>query len=451
MGRHATRSRRAGCSPAATGGTGNAVLAIVAEGFASRLGLGIVSLALPLYALHLGMGLSAIGLLISFNILIQLVAKPVLGSLVDRIGPRRSLLIAITIRSAVPLALVFADAPWQLFAVRAVYGLGQAMRDPALNALIADLGGKNGKNKVASTFAWYHTAKNVAASIGRAVAGALLAVTGSNYPLVFAASALVSILPIITVALAVRPDRRATLPASAPRVPLGFGQIAPFTGLAFLFGLTAGMMNLFPVIATRYLGLGPAQIGGIMLATTVVVIIGGPICGWLSDNVSRRLVLAVRAAANAVSSVLYLVLPGLLGTGIAKSVDDFGKAAFRPAWGSMMAEVASHDPARRARTMALIELGEDGGDALGPVLAGALLTAGGLPLMLGVRVALAVVTEITAQATDRSLQRRLPIQTSWLDALNDQKPNWPLTCRDDGGRYWDRTSGLLGVNEALSR
>ena len=28
---------------------------------------------------------------------------------------------------------------------------------------------------------------------------------------------------------------------------------------------------------------------------------------------------------------------------------------------------------------------------------------------------------------------------------------WPLTCGNVGGRYWDRTSDLFGVNEALSR
>jgi MFS family permease len=461
---HAARPNRNSAGRGSDSPARPAVLAIVAEGFASRLGLGIVSLALPLYALQLGMSLAAIGLLVSSNVLVQLVAKPVLGTVVDRIGLRRSLLIAITIRSTVPLALAFAHAPWQLFAIRAAYGLGQAMRDPALNAVIADLGGTN---RVARTFAWYHTAKNVAASIGRAVAGVLLAMTGSNYPLVFAASALISILPVVTVALAVRPAPR---PASAPpsHRPLRFGQIAPFTGLAFLFGLTAGMMNLFPVIASRYFGLGPAQIGGIMLATTVVVIVGGPVSGWLSDTVSRRLVLAVRAVANALSSILYLVLPGLLGIGIAKSVDDFGKAAFRPAWGSMMAEIAARDPARRARTMALIELGEDSGDAVAPIVAGALLTAGGLPLMLGVRVVLAVLTEISARTATGSRRLRpgdrprriegwpaVPEPAGSLSGAGGHLDQSPLSPRMDDdrenqSRHWSPTTrltrGILSMN-----
>jgi MFS family permease len=411
----------------------SAVPAIVAEGFASRLGLGIVSLALPLYALHLGMSVPAVGLLVSSNVLVQLVAKPVLGGLVDRFGLRRSLLVAIAVRSAVPLLLVVAQAPWQLFAIRGLYGLGQALRDPALNAVIAEVGGKN---RVASTFAWYHTAKNVAASVGRAVAGGLLALTGSDYPLVFAVAAGVSVLPLVTVALAVRPG---PVPpgAATERGRIALRQIAPFTGLAFLFGTTAGMMNLFPVIASRYLGLGPAQIGGIMLATTVVVILGGPLAGWLADTVSRRLVLAVRAAANAVSSVLYLVLPGLIGmgligVGLAKSVDDFGKAAFRPAWGSMMAEVAARDPARRARTMALIELGEDGGDALGPLLAGMLLGIGGLPLMLGTRVVLAVVTELACQITERGLRpdaQPQPLRSQLVPGSGPEQKMQPIGSR----------------------
>jgi hypothetical protein len=48
--------------------------------------------------------------------------------------------------------------PWQLFAVRLLYGLTEALRDPPLNAVIADAGGSR---RVASMFSWYQTAKNV--------------------------------------------------------------------------------------------------------------------------------------------------------------------------------------------------------------------------------------------------------------------------------------------------
>jgi MFS family permease len=140
-----------------------------------------------------------------------------------------------------------------------------------------------------------------------------------------------------------------------------------------------------------------------MLGSAVVVIVAGPAFGWLADHGSRTLVLMIRGFANITSSLMYLVFPSFWGVGASKLVDDTGKAAFRPAWGSVMAEVASEQPHRRARVMAFIDVGEDAGDAAGPILAGWLLVLGGLPLMLGVRCGLAAVTEVwTWWTTHRS-------------------------------------------------
>jgi MFS family permease len=71
-------------------GPAGATVSIVAEGFLSRLSFGLVGLALPLYALHLGMTLAKVGLLVSANVVLQLVAKPVMAPLADRsriVGP----------------------------------------------------------------------------------------------------------------------------------------------------------------------------------------------------------------------------------------------------------------------------------------------------------------------------------------------------------------------------
>ena len=137
----------------------------------------------------------------------------------------------------------------------------------------------------------------------------------------------------------------------------------------------------------------------------------GPVFGWLADHGSRTLVLMIRGFANIASSVMYLVFPTFLGVGASKLVDDTGKAAFRPAWGSVMADVAAEQPKRRARVMAFIDTGEDAGDAAGPLLAGWLLVLGGLPLMLGVRCGLAAVTEVFTWWTTHRADRR---HTTWV-------------------------------------
>src|SRR5207244_10219078 len=91
--------------------------------------------------------------------------------------------------------------------------------------------------------------------------------------------------------------------------------------------------------------------------------------GWLSDHVSRKLVLMVRGVANTFSSILYVVAPTFAGIGVAKTLDDMGKAAFRPAWGALMAQISSFDKRNRARTMSWMSMGEDAGGALAPMLA----------------------------------------------------------------------------------
>src|SRR5207249_8580717 len=118
--------------------------------------------------------------------------------------------------------------------------------------------------------------------------------------------------------------------------------------------------------------------------------------GWLSDNVSRKLVLMVRGVANILSSLLYVVAPTFVGVVVAKTVDDMGKAAFRPAWGALMAQISSFDKRNRARTMSWMSMGEDAGGVLAPILAGFLWGTWGITALMGVRVLLAIATEIYA-------------------------------------------------------
>jgi MFS family permease len=392
--------------------------AIVAEGFLSRLSFGIVSFALPLYAVReLGMSLAAVGVLISFNLVVAAALKPAMGALADRFGLKRSFSASIGLRSAVSLLLVFATAPWQLFAIRAIHGVSSALRDPPVFVLIADHGGKKA---IASAFAWYQTAKSIAGALGKGAGGILLGLTASNFSLVFLIAFLLSALPLLVVLRYVRDPgaeqpaatrAAATVAAPPEDSPPGEGPpsrpaVLPFVGFGFLVSSTAYMLaNLFPLFAVEYAGLTAAQ-AGIIYMVAASLALCGPLFGWLSDNVSRRLVLSVRSAANVASSVIYLIAPSFAGLTAGKALDDMGKAAFRPAWGAMMGEVASFDKRRRARTMGAMSSGEDAGEIAGPILAGLLWSAWGVPVLLGVRIALALVTELYTIALSGSLTRR---------------------------------------------
>src|SRR5947207_13691224 len=93
--------------------TSLALIAIVAEGFLSRLSFGVIGFALPLYAYHLGIKLSEMGILSSINLIVALPLKPAMGVVADRCGLKRSFAAATSLRSGGSLALGFVSAPWQ--------------------------------------------------------------------------------------------------------------------------------------------------------------------------------------------------------------------------------------------------------------------------------------------------------------------------------------------------
>lgn len=395
------------------------IVAMVAEGFFSRLSFGLVSFALPLYAYQLGMSLVEIGFLTSVSLTVSILLKPAIGSLADRFGFKRTLATAIGVRSLVAFLLVFAVIPWHLYLIRAIHGSSKSMRDPAANALIAESGGKK---RIASSFAWYQTAKSMAGSGGKALAGVLLTLTASNFAAVFGVAFLLSILPLVAVIRFVRPDRlaahnladteevdqsqRDVAPNSSPKDD-SQPKLLPFIILGGLINGTAYMLGgLFPILAIEYAGLSEAQTGMIYMASSGIILFSGPLFGWLADNVSHKLVLSLRSVANIASSIIYLIAPTLAGVFIGRAVDDLGKSAYRPAWGALMGQVSDFEPRRRARTMSWMTVGEDLGEILGPILASFLWNAYGIAVLLIGRAVIAAGVEVYAVWVSRRLHQR---------------------------------------------
>jgi MFS family permease len=411
-----------------------AARALVLEGFFSRLAFGLLTFALPLYGRSLGLSIAQIGLLSSFSLIVSLILKPLVGGLADRFGLRRCLVAALLIRSLLCLGYAATTVPWQLFAVRGAHGVSDSLRDPSAHALIAENGGKR---SMASTFAWYQTAKTTAGSVGKSLAGVLLVGAG-GFGLTFTVAFGLSLIPVALVLwlvpagrpAAVRPTGQdpprpaTTEPSPAADRPSGTSSTAlpsscspagrrgdrepgviSYAGLGLLVAGTSSMLtSLFPIIATEYAGLSTAQAGLLYLVTPVLAFTG-PIWGWVSDRVSRSLVLSFRGFSNIASALTYLVWPSLAGVWIGKSLDDLGKAAFRPAWGSLMADVSARDRTRRARVMGYLTSGEDCGDIAGPVLAGLIWSAWGVPVLLVSRVLVACVTEVYTIGLERRQRR----------------------------------------------
>jgi MFS family permease len=385
------------------------MIALVVEGFLTRLGFGMIGFALPLYALSLGVNIAKIGLLYVLSTIVSLLMKPVMGWLADRFGRKRILVGAVLLRCLVGLLLVFATLPWQLFAIRGLQGAMTAAREPSVMALLAEHGSKR---RMASAFAWYATARDLGRSLGYGVAGLLIGYMGYwwVFVLAFACScaALLTVLRYVEERKMAEPKditehvRRSAGEKPAPAMKL---ELLRYAGFGLMVAVTAEMMRgLFPVIATQYAHLSEAQAGIAASAASIAILIAGPLFGWFADRGNRNLVLSLRSFANAGSCVVYMLFPNFTGFLTGRMLDDMGKAAFRPAWSSVLVEISERNEKTRAQTMAMLDTTSDVGEILGPIVAGLLISAIGIPGMLAVRIGLALVTEAQAYMLFRKIE-----------------------------------------------
>ncbi len=369
---------------------------VVFEGFLSRLSFGIISFALPLYAHHMGMSLELIGVLLATNTAVSVLLKPLAGMLIDRIGVRAAYIVAVALRTGVVLSLVVASSPVHLFLARGLHGVSIALRDPSSSTVLAALGGKKA---VAQRFAWYQTAKTVAGSAGNFAAGMLITLVARDYGVVFAVSALLSGLPMALVLTRLRGPQVRDLVVPREEKPPAMPHelkraLLPYAFLGLSMNGTAYLMaNLLPVLVVSYMGLSEAAASS-LYAFTAVVSLSGPLWGWLADRVNLKLVLGVRAIGNVFSSLIWLLVPTYAGMAAGKIADDVGKAAFRPAWGAVMAKVAALDPARRSQTLAMMSTAEDAGELGAPIVAGLIWSSFGVPAVLVLRAVAGVATEV---------------------------------------------------------
>jgi len=365
------------------------------EGFLSRLGFGVITFTLPFLALSLGMSFTEIGMLAALRLLAAIALKPLMGTAADRFGKRNIYLLSIAGRIIVCLLFILASAPWMLFAIRFLHGVSSAARDPVAAYLITEHGASH---KMATSFAWYGTARELGAVFGYLMAGAILTLSMDNYAYAFTFALITSIISLLLVFAFVKEAANAGESQAGSESIRAYSINANWVEIALLGGmmaLTGSMVSsLFPLIATEFAQLSKAETSMLYALSSVAIMLLGPVFGWLSDHVSRHAVLALRSLANAVSSLLYLFWPTMFGFGLARMTDEAGKAAFRPAWGALMAEYSLKTSSRkRGQRIAYLDNAQSTGEALGPIFAGALWDHLGIAWLFAIRIILSLLSE----------------------------------------------------------
>lgn len=388
------------------------VRAVVLEAFTTRLGFGMVTFGLPLYALELGFSLTQIGALIGAKALIEPAVKPWIGRVVDARGPRLGYLAAVIVRFLASALLLVATTPLTLFGVRLLQGAASAARDPASIGVIA----ATTRTRLGRTFSLSIGAKDLGNICAGAAAGLVLGATGS-FTVLWSIVAGLALVPPLIVWLWVPAELRlnAAQPTPAPHGPrrrpsvplvLRDRRLRGLATFGLLAGATAHMTHgMFQVLAVTVAGVSPTELGLIYTASALVLLVVGPLAGWLADRRGPGPLSGARGIANAASSLIYLLAPGFGGLLAGRLVDDAGKAAFRPTWGSLIAAASHRHPGRGGRVIAGLDTSLSVGEALGPLLAALLWDWWGLAAFLGTRIVLGVGTELLVTRRLKALER----------------------------------------------
>lgn len=185
-----------------------AVRRLVASDAVSAFGNGLV---LPLTLIYLHrvrhIPLSATGLLLAIPGAVGLIAVPVAGILMDRVGARRVLAVSMLLVAAAQVALGFVSAAAWAAPVLLIQGIGMGPTFPAFNTLLAGLTAGEAQQRA---FAVNFTVLNAGIGVGGLVSGL---VVDTSRPLTFQAmfwgNAVVTVIAALVVfsVPAARPQR----------------------------------------------------------------------------------------------------------------------------------------------------------------------------------------------------------------------------------------------------
>lgn len=242
---------------------------------ASLLGSSMAPLALAFAVLDSGAGSSGLGLVMAVRTLPIVLMLLLGGVLADRLGGRRVMLASdgarCLVQAALALVLLGRASLGELLVLVGIWGVGEAVFSPSLDALVPRLAGRNGLSDANSLLGVARSAASVA---GPALAGLITAAAGpSTVIAVDAASYAVSFLAL----LGLRP------PAPAPHVSRSIGAElregwSEFRSRTWIW-VTSLHMCLFNLLVwAPFLVLGPAvaqeRLGGARSWGAVMAVYG---------------------------------------------------------------------------------------------------------------------------------------------------------------------------------
>ncbi len=380
------------------------VAAIVAD----TIGSGLFMPITILYFLAVSpLSLVEIGGALSVSAAVTFPAAALVGSAVDRFGPRRMMLAGNLLQAGGMVAYLFVDTFWSLALWTAVLNVGRQCFWGSFGNVVTAIT-EPGEREL--WFGFLQAMRNLGYAVGGVLAGVAVQIgtrgTYSAVVLVNVASFLLAWWLLLAV-----PDHR---PARHGELAGGWGDVLrdrPYLRLVVAQGgFVAGMMVLnfaLPVYAAESIDLPGWVVGGMFTLNTIMVGLGQGLVVRAMVGRQRARMVALAQVAFAAGYAVFVVaglVPvwlGVVAILLGACVYTFGELIGGPVLSTVAAEAAPDH--LRGRYLSLFQLGWALGGVVAPVAFTALLARGTFDLW-GV---LLVVAALTAPYS-RTLARALP-------------------------------------------
>jgi MFS family permease len=249
--------------------------------------------------------LATAGLIVGTNSAAGLVAGPLVGTLVDRVGGRLTLAASLWLMAVGYGGYVFVEDPWQGFLASAVAGAGNGGFWPSQSSLIAGLTPQDQRHQA---FAMQRVMMNLGIGLG-GLAGGLIATTSdaSSFTILFLGDAATFVVYSLFLTRVPQPPRARRESAR----PGGYGEVVRnrvfmgVVGLNFVF-IAAGMAQLetLPVYAKNEAGVAERGIGILFFLNTLVIVLAQLPVARLLEGHRRMRTLAALGVVWAIALVI---------------------------------------------------------------------------------------------------------------------------------------------------
>jgi MFS transporter, DHA1 family, multidrug resistance protein len=339
---------------------------------------------LPLFALYLGAGPEAIGLVVGISTVTGIFFKLPSGALSDLIGRRKTLLAGLVVFAVMPFSYLLVGSYQLLILIRFLHGFATAIYGPVAMAVVMDAaGGRKGE-----LLSWFSSVTIIGNLVGAPVGGFILyrlatsSLTLFDFQVVYLVSGVAGVLSLFLALTTLRGQetvgRNKSLKESLNRFTSGIKEVlsdrrvVATSAMEGPQNLKVGALEAFlPIYAVKVAGLNEFQAGLLWGVQVLVTILAKPIMGRTSDRYGRRPLIIGGMGLCALAFAVIPLLQDFYLLLVTAAVFGLGEALVTSSTAALVADIC-HE---RHFGTAIGTFGTifDVGHAAGPIIAGLLL------------------------------------------------------------------------------